>query len=142
MHCLLEGIVHYYCRHVLKLRDDSDTSSRTKPKAYDYDFEEYNANDCPSNYQLQSKEEDHVASIHRLLQKPIDADFTLEMLKDRLFNKNLGPLRFFVQSLGISPIVLRGQVSVPAKSKAHFAELLRDWVSVLVPLMRLRVNLR
>jgi hypothetical protein len=53
------------------------------------------------------------------------------MLKDRLFNKNLGPLRFVVKSLGIPPSVVRGQVSVPAKSKMHFAELLHDWVSIL-----------
>jgi hypothetical protein len=80
MHCLLEGIVHYYCQHVLKLQDDSDMSLHAKPKAYNYNFEEYNMNDYPSNYQLQSKEEDHVLSIHRLLQKLIDADFMLEML--------------------------------------------------------------
>jgi hypothetical protein len=130
MHCLLLGLVQYYCRHVLHLHEDTDLQA--KPTAFDWDWEEYNENDCDPRYAIAEKDVKMVSSIHRLLQRVIDEEFTLDMLSSRLSNRNMAPLKFVVHSLDIPEVVIRGSGThahnLPATTKSHFVDLLVTWV--------------
>jgi hypothetical protein len=135
MHCLLLGIVLFFVRFVLGLQSD-DASSSKRPVAFRWDWEEYWDADCDPGFNVAEHEVKMVPSIHRLLERPITDEFTVEMLKKRLSGKNLAPLRFVAHSLELSGYVMRGdgvhQHRVLAQTKPHFVELLIDWVRAIL----------
>jgi hypothetical protein len=136
MHCLLLGLILFFCRFVLGLQSD-DTSSDKRPVAFQWDWEEYWDADCESGIRVAEHEVKMVSSIHRLLERPINDEFTQEMLKKRLSTKNLAPLRFVAHSLELPRHVMRGEGihrhQVPVETKPHYVELLVDWVrSILI----------
>jgi hypothetical protein len=132
MHCLLLGLILYFCRFVLGLQSNSENTSTKRPAAFQWDWEEYWAFDCDPGYAVSGENEiKMVSSIHRLLERPITDEFTFDLLSERLWSKNLAPLRFVVHSLELPEVVIRGNGPVPARTKAHFAEILVSWVSVI-----------
>lgn len=132
MHCILEGLVHYHCRHVLCI--DAEVARTIDPQqpAYFYPWAPYNENDPPQFCALKSTEIKQVEEIQQLLMLPINSgDGTLNDTKllTRLHGKNLGPLKFVSYSLSLPKTLKNAQnVLVPAKTKEHFATLLVHWV--------------
>lgn len=132
MHCILEGLVHYHCRHVLRI--DAQVARAVNPEkpAYIYPWLAFSA-DAPEAFQsFKPTEVKHVKDIHRLLALPINSgDGTLSesQLLARLCAKNLGPLKFVSYSLSLPGNILNEHgILVPVKSKNHFATLLVRWV--------------
>lgn len=133
MHCVLEGIVHYHCRHVLELDAKKAQASPKMTAAFSYPWTKYRS-DVPECYRVKHDTEiDQVSKIHDILALPLNSganSITENELRGKLLSKNLSPLRFVCYSLDIRMEVICDQNhAVPAKTKSHFADLLVDWVS-------------
>ncbi|KAF5317882.1 hypothetical protein D9758_018788 [Tetrapyrgos nigripes] len=108
MHCILEGIVHYHCRHVLRL-DTSASKTKTDSEnfkyAYDWPWVDYSDDLGPPGRTLEEKDVPCVAKVQQALCISLQGDksLTLEGLWTRLYNKpNLNSLHFVVHNLGLS----------------------------------------
>ena len=133
MHCILEGIVHYHCRHVLELDTDRARASVPKVPAFSHLWTQYSAG-VPAEYRIKhDKEEKQIAELHHILVLPLNSgpgSFTEGELRTKLMSKNISPLKFVCYSLGLPMEVLTDQnCLVRAKSKRHFSDLLLNWVS-------------
>ena len=53
MHCILEGLVHYHCRHVLHLDDAAPHLNADGFRyAFDWPWEAYHSDTVPSKYEV------------------------------------------------------------------------------------------
>lgn len=116
MHCILEGLVQHHSRSLLGLTTVT-TSSMLTPPAFSCDLDE-----MPPG--MTSKELTQVASIRTLLVSQLSSDdANLEKLKNSLFHKNTGPLKFVCEALQC----------IPQKSsrlfKIDYVKALVEWVS-------------
>nr|GAT44655.1 predicted protein [Mycena chlorophos] len=68
MHCILEGLVHYFCRYVLRIDAEVARKREGANLAFDHDWVEYDPDDCPADYLLE-KQEKESAQIHRIHNK-------------------------------------------------------------------------
>ncbi|KAF5332314.1 hypothetical protein D9758_016105 [Tetrapyrgos nigripes] len=108
MHCLLEGIVHYHCRHVLRLDASAmktKTDSEDRRFAYDWPWVDYSDEVAPPGCMLKEKDVSRVAKLQTALCIALEGDkvLTLDELWTRLFNSgNLDALHFVVHSLQLS----------------------------------------
>ncbi|KAG2742833.1 hypothetical protein P692DRAFT_201870580 [Suillus brevipes Sb2] len=96
MHCLLEGLVPHHTRNLLGLTSKS-TASASTPLAFSYDFGE-----VPSGT-MTTKEMTQVSTIQALLLSQMiipDEEACFNKLKDSLFHKNIGPLKYICNNLG------------------------------------------
>lgn len=134
MHCILEGIVHYHCRHVLAL-DAKEAGAATDPPqpAFSHPWTAYNSDIVPLEFRnFNDREIKHVAEIQKLLTLPLNLGpetIDQSQLLKRLCDKNFRPLKYIFSDLGIPSLIIREGRSTPAKTKNHFATLLVDWVS-------------
>jgi hypothetical protein len=132
MHCILEGLVHYHCRRVLRI--DAEVARAVDPQqpAFLYPWLPYSSNVPEEFRNLKEGEIKQVHDIQQLLMLPINSgDDTLSdsQLHTRLSGKNLGPLKFVSYSLSLPKDIMNQQnVLVPARTKNHLATLLVDWV--------------
>ncbi|KAF5366412.1 hypothetical protein D9758_009812 [Tetrapyrgos nigripes] len=108
MHCLLEGIVHYHCCHVLRL-DASAMKTKTDLEdhrfAYDWPWVDYSDEVAPPGCMLKEKDVSRVAKLQTALCIALKGDkaLTLDELWTQLFNSgNLDALHFVVHSLQLS----------------------------------------
>jgi hypothetical protein len=124
MHCILEGLAHTHFREVLALTTSSAVSAPPIVKAFDYQFQVVDA----ENSEMTSKEIRQVVEIHTLLTAPArDGDANWDLLKDRLFRKNMKPLVFVCHSLGCFP------EKYPHKClKIDWVKALVQWVSIYI----------
>ena len=133
MHCVLEGIVHYHCRHVLELDAKQAQAIPQMTPAFSYPWTKYSPDILPCYRVKHDKEIDQVSKIHDILALPLNSgpnSITEKELRIKLMSKNLSPLRFVCYSLDVRMEVIGDQNhAVPAKTKGHFADLLVDWVS-------------
>jgi hypothetical protein len=132
MHCILEGIVHYHCRSVLRFDLQLAVAPNPLQPAFSYPWVQYNS-DVPEEYRMKRDSEiQHIHDIHKILTLPlkIDADLTDDRyidesrLKTKLHSKNLQPLKFVCNSLNLLTAVRK-----PIK-KDDFSQLLIAWVSL------------
>lgn len=103
MHCILEGLAQHQSRDLLCL---TSAAAAEKPQVippFEYDFSQ-----VPEGTQMKEREAKHVGQIHALLTAPIgggDIEVEVENNLDKLFNKllskNLRPLKFVVEDLGL-----------------------------------------
>jgi len=145
MHCILEGLVHYHCRHVLQL---NSAYAKTKEKvefsmAFVYPWSVYDTNYNASlsglqqKYKLSEDDEEQVIDIQEILQYPFECEGHHCLDEASFFKKlhtcKLAPLRYVCTSLKLPMTtftVKNGRnVEIVAKYKAHFIELLLNWVS-------------
>ncbi|KAJ8482680.1 hypothetical protein ONZ45_g14866 [Pleurotus djamor] len=130
MHCLLEGIIHYHCRHVLCLDRAQLPKTTSQPQAaYAHQWTPYDP-DCPKVCQVNSEKEiDHIAKIHRLLVKPLVVDpmnvnGAEKQLTEALLRFNKPPLIYVAYSLGL----FNPNVPKPASvTKKSLAQALVEW---------------
>ncbi|KAE9395576.1 hypothetical protein BT96DRAFT_776692, partial [Gymnopus androsaceus JB14] len=82
MHCILEGIVHYHCRHVLCLDDAASNkiSADGFQHAYDWPWEAYHPDNVPSAYAVPEKHIVCVGKIHELLCLALEGPKSLNLL--------------------------------------------------------------
>ncbi|KAE9391972.1 hypothetical protein BT96DRAFT_789749, partial [Gymnopus androsaceus JB14] len=155
MHCILEGIVHYHCRHVLCLNDTAPKISADGFRhAYDWPWEAYHADNVSSDYAVPQKHIAHISKIHELLCLALEGSNSLSLLG--LWNRldrigTLASLRYVAFTLGLVPCQLyispeisalyaerelarhseHGHVELPigkeATRKSHIIALLLDW---------------
>jgi hypothetical protein len=134
MHCLLEGLVCYHCRHVLQLHAKQGTKHTGQSgHAFSYPWTSYSS-DVPSQYCVKNdKEVKHIYDIQGILVLPVNdgpASLKLDELKAKLTRKNLTPLKYVCYSLDLSMEIPCGNDRLaPAKTKKHFADILANWVS-------------
>ena len=140
MHCVLEGIVHYHCRKVLRL--DAKVAKKKRgdtPVAFEEEWLEYDADEVPVDFLLKrpDKEEAQVFKIQSKLCEALVPDGSTEpgineaQMHKSLLNNNLPPLRFVAYSLGLD---LSGE-----KTKADVVMRLMAWVSFLQSIVILRL---
>jgi hypothetical protein len=158
MHCILEGIVHFQCRHVLRL-DGSQrhTSANGIKYALDWPWIPYDHESTPDHLKLQPKHIPKVANVQDVLCWAIEGDqsLSLDELWSRLDSRStVGSLQFVVYTLGLSPNLnnidsaisslyverakrksKKKNIQFPAgqvaSQKNHFIALLLDWVSIV-----------
>ncbi|KAE9384264.1 hypothetical protein BT96DRAFT_777084, partial [Gymnopus androsaceus JB14] len=145
MHCILEGLVHYHCRHVLQL-NSATAKIREKVKfspAFLYPWPVYDMNYNTSlsgmqqKYRLSEDDEEQVTEVHEILQYPFECEgyqcLDEESFFQKLHTRKLAPLRYVCMSLNlpttISTVKNGRNIEIVAKYKAHFIELLLNWVS-------------
>lgn len=106
MHCILEGIVHYHCRHVLRLDASASKLSADGLKyAYEWDWTPYDPETAPANLQLKEKNIPSVTKIQSALCLALEGEksLTLNKMWTRLDNQGTkDALQFVVHSLGLS----------------------------------------
>jgi hypothetical protein len=158
MHAVLEGLVHYHCRHVLRLdAASSEVNIDSFKIAYDWPWITYVNNADPTAPKLKEKQIPSVARIHRTLSLPLEGDHsvTLEQVWKRLDTQApLKALSYVVHTLDLSKdisvvdreiknlFLKRAQEKSTSKEqktlsfpsgiptqKSHFIALLLDWVS-------------
>lgn len=142
MHCILEGLVHYHCRKVLRIDAEVAGASDPQQPAFFHPWLAYGPNVPEQFHNFKTREINQVETIHRLLMLPLNAgDNTLDdsKLLARLASMNLKSLKFVSHSLSLPMGIVNTQNRlVTAKTKKHFATLLLDWVSLLyISLMHL-----
>ncbi|KAF7324374.1 hypothetical protein MVEN_02647000 [Mycena venus] len=121
MHCILEGIIHYHCRHVLQIDAEAAKDEEAPVPAFEYDFHSYDPDDA---IRVESeKEQNQIDSLHAILVLPLDGPAATirtkgEFLK-RVCRKNKKPLQHVCWSLGLDP--------TPNDLKADLAEKLWKW---------------
>ncbi|KAJ3979299.1 hypothetical protein F5890DRAFT_1421566 [Lentinula detonsa] len=137
MHCILEGLVHYHCRHVLRL--DSSTSKLSSDGlkvAFDWPWIPYSPDAAGPNSLLQEK---HIAAVIKI-QKTVcislsgGKSLSLEKMWTRLNNQsNKGALNFVVCSLELPKELVNIDQSVTslyiARSKAKSKRKDKDQLS-------------
>ena len=154
MHCVLEGIVHYHCRHVLRLDGAvRQTNAEGKQYAFDWPWTPYDDESTPESLKLDRKHIYTVAKIQDALCFAIEGNgsLSLDQLWTRIDNGSvLGSLKFVAHTLELSltldnidPTILSLYVErarrkskkevtrfpKTASQKDHFIVLLLDWVS-------------
>ncbi|KAJ7642972.1 hypothetical protein DFH06DRAFT_999374, partial [Mycena polygramma] len=141
MHCILEGLVHYHCRRVLRIDAEVAKKKEIAGIAFEQDWVAYDPDDCPAEYLLKNPPTD-LPGIYRIQAKLVqslldedDSDEDVEMpdvpegntipalsfdtMWGHLFNNNLPALRFVAFSLGLD--IRR------AKTKADYCHKLMAW---------------
>ncbi|KAJ6580210.1 hypothetical protein B0H10DRAFT_1673423, partial [Mycena sp. CBHHK59/15] len=79
MHCVLEGLVHYHCRRVLRLDAEVAKKSEEKVAAFSHEWHAYNLETTPNQYHIKNAKEEHqITLIHRTLVSLIVLLFTTE----------------------------------------------------------------
>jgi hypothetical protein len=135
MHCMLEGIVHYHCHHVLGLDTKQAVIKNPLVPVFSYPWPDYSP-DVPEGYRItHDREIQHIREIHGILTLPFKCDMGSTeaideiQLQSKLLSKNLKPLKFVCYTLNLREVImsLQGPL-VPAKTKKHFAQLLINWV--------------
>ena len=139
MHCLLEGLVHYHCRNVLKIDMKAAKGKAASPvAAFSYPWKQYSSL-IPSQFHVRNANEiKQISEIHCLLVRPLangpdasgmstDALDQAKLLA-KLLSKNKAPLQFVCYSLD-----LLGNLpeSGSGKNKEQLGKLLIDWVRFL-----------
>jgi len=156
MHCILEGVVHYHCRHVLRLDASATQISADGFKyAFDWPWTLYDNETVPEGLKIPEKQVLSVIKVQKALSLAISGDkaLTLEQLWSRLENQGtLASLKFVAHTLELpttlhnlsakvsmmhvqracrtskKPESIRAPTGV-ALTKSHFIALLLDWVS-------------
>jgi hypothetical protein len=143
MHCVLEGLVQYHCRRVLRLNIDDAELSEKSPAAYEYDFPTFDPQTTPSKCSPKSeKEQEQIEKIHDLLVRPFRTvaeddtsdDLTRASLFSKLMQNNKPALLFVCWSLGlggsssVSDLAEKVALLVRCKKK-DLTEFLVTWVS-------------
>jgi hypothetical protein len=121
MHCLLEGLVPHHTCNLLGLTSKS-TASASTPLAFSYDFGE-----VPSGT-MTTKEMTQVSTIQALLLSQMiipDEEACFNKLKDSLFHKNIGLLKYICNNLGCMP------QKTGRTFKIDYVKALLEWVSSL-----------
>jgi hypothetical protein len=118
MHCILEGLVQHHSRTLLGLTTATTSSSSTlPPPAFSCDL-----GDMPPG--MTSKEMTQVAAICTLLvSQLLSDDENLDNLKNSLFRKNTGPLKFVCEALRCAP------KKSSRLFKINYVKALVEWVS-------------
>ncbi|KAJ7738839.1 hypothetical protein DFH07DRAFT_965938 [Mycena maculata] len=130
MHCILEGLVHYYCRHVLQIDVEEAKRPEKPPPAYDHDFvmydeDEEEVEEVPFRMR-NGRERKQVGAIHTLLVLPLEGESA--KLRDKatfikkLAAKNKSPLQFVCWTLD-----LLDSTHTEKETKAQLAEKLYQW---------------
>ncbi|KAJ3782625.1 hypothetical protein GGU10DRAFT_396766 [Lentinula aff. detonsa] len=103
MHCILEGLVHYHCRHVLRLDASNPSYSTNGFKfAYDYPWIAYEHETAPQDVQLTEKQIPCVARVQKTLCLAIEGEeaLSLDEVWTRLHNQDvLNSLAFVAHTL-------------------------------------------
>ncbi|KAE9383743.1 hypothetical protein BT96DRAFT_784224, partial [Gymnopus androsaceus JB14] len=154
MHCILEGVVHYHCRHVLRLDASATQISADGFKyAFDWPWTLYDNETVPEGLKIPEKQVLSVIKVQKALSLAISGDkaLTLEQLWSRLENQGtLASLKFVAHTLELpttlhnlsakvsmmhvhracrtskKPESIRAPTGV-ALTKSHFIALLLDW---------------
>ena len=104
MHCILEGVVHYHCRHVLRLDASATRISADGFKfAFDWPWTPYDPETVSTDLKIPEQQVVSVVKVQKALSLAISGDkvLTLEQLWTRLDNQGtLGSLRFVARTLG------------------------------------------
>lgn len=154
MHCLLEGLIHYHCRHVLRL---DATGSKASDDGYRYAFsfpwQQYDPDGVPQRDRIPQKNIGQVRNIQKTLCLALEGEKSLDLsgVWKRLNGYTLPALKFVASSLRLSN-TLHPKAAVLAtwhrmapkknpgaqfpevievKSKAHIIASLLNWVSML-----------
>ena len=150
MHCVLEGLVHYHCRHVLEI-DRKAAEKKFKPSAaFVHPWKAYVHANVPPNAQINLAKDNltkclkAIETIQDLLQHPFESgehSLSRDVLKGRLLKQPKAALRFVAWSLGIHELTRtlvftlasdeseRRILNTPLKNKEQYTEALMRWVS-------------
>jgi Transposase family tnp2 len=130
MHCLLEGLVHYHCRKVLKIdMKAAEKKAKSPVAAFSYTWKQYSSL-VPSQFHVRNANEvKQISEIHCLLVRPLanSPDMDTNKLLARLLSKNKAPLRFVCYSLDLLENLPE---TGSGRSKEQLGKLLIDWVSL------------
>ncbi|CAK5269520.1 unnamed protein product [Mycena citricolor] len=132
MHCILEGLVHYHCRRVLRIDTKLAKRKETMGAAFEHDWPDYDAAVCLPICLLrtEARELPMIRVIQQKLVQPLLADeddtaddpeamdnnvemahvldpqfipaISIDELRQQLMRANLQPLRWVVFSLGLN----------------------------------------
>jgi hypothetical protein len=136
MHCILEGLAQHQSRDVLNLTTASAMAKVPVMPSFSHDFRQASADS--DGLRLKQNEVKHVSQIHDLLMAPLKSgdlvdnveENTAKLLK-KLMAKNITPLKFVCDDLGL---VIRPDGSMVQKcvfQKKDFAAALVEWVCSL-----------
>jgi len=134
MHCLLEGLVKFHFREVLKL---TNADAESKPKivnAFEYTFPAPTSTQRVTLARMSEVEMKQISQIQNLLVAPLpdNSAETHTSLVKALERRNKNPLVYVAESLGLSPDHQSSR-QPSSFTKVHWARSLAAWVSNLFP---------
>ncbi|KAJ3911877.1 hypothetical protein F5877DRAFT_26462, partial [Lentinula edodes] len=143
MHAILEGLVHYHCRHVLRLdMEFAKTKENVEMNsAFSYDWPPYDHNynkllgDLPQKFRVEEEDESNIAQICELLQMPFECEnqtcLNAETLSKKFKPIRVAPLRYVCHLLNLPKTITINKAgkneNVKAQYKTHFINLLIAW---------------
>ncbi|KAE9385262.1 hypothetical protein BT96DRAFT_1007225 [Gymnopus androsaceus JB14] len=105
MHCILEGVVHYHCHHVLRLDTSATRISADGFKfVFNWSWTPYDPKTVSKDLKILEQQVVSVVKVQKALSLAISGDkaLTLEQLWTRLDNQGtLGSLQFVAHTLGL-----------------------------------------
>ncbi|KAE9388290.1 hypothetical protein BT96DRAFT_960232 [Gymnopus androsaceus JB14] len=139
MHCILKGVVHYHCQHVLRLNASAPKHCADGLMyAFDWPWIGYEPEAVPELPRLKEKHVPDVSKVQETLCLALEGEdsMTLNQVWTRLDNQaTKGTLQFVVHTLELS--LQLNTVGVKSRSKAkkvtstvmknHFIALLLNW---------------
>jgi hypothetical protein len=155
MHCVLEGLVHYHCRKVLRIDAAIAQKKERGPVAFEQEWPVYDPNDVHPDYLLQStRDQKHVFLIQSKLVAPFDLEESEEPVDEPPVDEDqeMPPVQDGAALSGaISDEVEKMRKALMSKNaaalrfvahsldldltglirKTHFTERLIEWVSLI-----------
>ena len=127
MHCILEGLAKYHSQHVLGLTSAGAAAKLDVPPPFSHPFH-------PPPDTMNSRDKEHTGQIHSLLTSEIkggnfigQVQKNLDKLSENLHRRNLAPLRFVVEDLGL-PVRPDPSQKPSVIRKRDYVAALRKWV--------------
>ncbi|KAJ7675580.1 hypothetical protein DFH06DRAFT_977215 [Mycena polygramma] len=125
MHCVLEGLVHYECRHVLEINAETAETREKPAQAFTYEWLPYNEPDVPKDCRMHAGELKQLDALQRVLETSLTplglGGITEKDMRKKLSSRSNPPLAFLCWSLEIWPQVA-GKVL-----KRDFVDKLMEW---------------
>ncbi|KAJ3874297.1 hypothetical protein F5051DRAFT_296924, partial [Lentinula edodes] len=143
MHAILEGLVHYHCRHVLRLDMEYAKAKENVEMnpAFSYNWPPYDYNynkllgDLPQKFKVEEEDELKITQICELLQMPFECENQTSLNAETLSKKfkpiRVAALRYVCHLLNLPKTVTINKAgkneTVKAQYKSHFIDLLIAW---------------
>ena len=140
MHCILEGIVHYHCHHVLRLDASAPKLSTDGLKyAFEWPWMPYAHETVPPELRLEDKHMQLVTKIQETLCLALDRSnaITLDKMWSHLDNQvTRGALKFVVHSLEL----LNSLSNVSQSISSLYVDCIKWKLKKKNPKQKLRIN--
>jgi hypothetical protein len=133
MHCILEGLVHYHCRHVLEIDAEKAQSAEKPAQAFSFQWPRYVDAEVAERFKLKTVDLQTVLKLHKLLETALNSGGGQGGIEEGqmwkgLNSRTVAVLKYLCWSLGVLPTDGAGSGKDGRVLKKDYVEKLMGWV--------------